>query len=498
MNAVPYTDIRELYIDGRWQKPLSGNYEGIDNPATEELIGEAPVGDAADAAAAVAAAREAFDKGPWPRMSTKERCAALARFRDALLASENDIRALIRAEVGATRLMLDGPQFGGVIEAIDYVIELAERMKPEPTDVITTKSLMDPESSGILAGGVTVRDPVGVVAGISAYNVPLLINMAKVAPALVVGNCLVLKPSPLTPFTALMLGKIAERAELPPGVLNIVTGGTDVGNLLTSDPRMDMVSFTGSDKVGTAIMAQAVPTMKHVHLELGGKSAMIVREDADLEVAAGNAAFNFTLHAGQGCALLTRFLVHNAIRPAFIETVQGILSQLKVGDPADPDTVIGPLISRAAREKTEYYVEKGLAEGGRLVSGGRRPAGLEKGYFHEPTLFDDIDNRSTLAREEVFGPVGVVIGFDTDEEAVALANDSDFGLSGGIVSRDKARAYQMALELRTGDVKINGGTAGLYLQAPFGGYKRSGIGREYGPRWLESYTLEKSIHYPIG
>jgi acyl-CoA reductase-like NAD-dependent aldehyde dehydrogenase len=225
---------------------------------------------------------------------------------------------------------------------------------------------------------------------------------------------------------------------------------------------------------------------------------MIVRPDANLEMAAGAAAFNFTMHAGQGCALLTRYIVHNSIRPAFVAMMKAVLGQLQVGNPADPATIVGPLVSAAALAKTESYVEKGLASGARLVVGGKRPAHLHKGFFHEPTLFDDVDNRSVIAQEEVFGPIGVVIGFDTDEEAIAMANDSNFGLSGGIFSEDKATAFAMAKQLRTGDVKINGGTGGLYLQAPFGGYKRSGIGREFGPRWLDEYMLQKSIHYPIG
>lgn len=496
--SVPYTDINQLYINGQWVKPASGHYEAVINPATEEIIGEAPVAGAAEAEAAIAAAREAFDKGPWPRMTMAERSAALGRFRDALLAHEPAIRDLLRAEVGATHLLLNGPQFGGAIDAINYVQQLAAEIKPKTMEVTVTPSLIDPNASGLLGGAVVVKDPVGVVVGISAYNYPLLINMTKLAPALICGNTLVLKPSPLTPFTALMLGKIAEQAGIPPGVLNIITGGADVGAVLSADPRVDMISFTGSDAVGAAILAQAASTMKHVHLELGGKSAMIVRADADIQAAGGAAAFNFTMHAGQGCALLTRYIVHNSVRAQFVETVKATLGFLKVGNPAEPDTIVGPLISEVARAKTENFVKTGLAEGGKLVAGGKRPEHLQKGYFFEPTLFDDVDNRSTLAQCEVFGPVGVVIGFDSDEEAVALANDSNFGLSGGIYSADKARAFEMAKQLRTGDVKLNGGTAGLYLQAPFGGYKRSGIGREFGPNWLDAYLLDKAIHYPIG
>lgn len=498
MTAIPYTDIKELYINGNWQTPSSGNYEPVINPSTEESIGEAPVASVADAEAAIKAAREAFDNGPWPKMSFAERIAIIQRFRDCLAAHSQEIQALLQAEVGASYLLLNGPQFNGALEALDYSMELAAQVKPKANDVVVTTNLIDPSSSGTLGGAVTVQDPYGVVVGISAYNYPLLINMTKLAPALVCGNTLVLKPSPFTPFSALLLGKIADEAGLPKGVLNIITGGNDVGAVLTESPSVDLVSFTGSDTVGSAILKQTAPTLKKVHLELGGKSAMIVREDADLAMSAGAAAFNFTLHAGQGCALLTRYLVHNSIRPQFTEAVKAVLSQIPMGDPSNPQNLVGPLITEAAREKTEYYVAKALEQGAKLVCGGKRPDDLEKGYFYTPTLFDDVDNLSVIAQEEVFGPIGVIIGFDSDEEAIAIANNSNFGLSGGIMSQDKVKAFEMAKALRTGDVKINGGTGGLYFQAPFGGYKRSGIGREFGPHWLNEYMLEKAIHYPIG
>lgn len=498
MTTVPFSDINELYINGSWKPPGNNQFEDVVNPATEEVFGQAPLGSVDDVAEAIAAAREAFDHGPWPQMSFAQRIEVMKRFRDCLQAREAEVCALLQAEVGVSHMLLKGPQFGGVIEALDYCIELAAEVKPRANDVVVTPNVLDPSAPGTLGAATTFYEPYGVVAGISAYNYPILINMTKLAPALITGNTLILKPSPLTPFSALLLGKIADEAGIPPGVLNIVTGGVEIGTALTSDPRVDLISFTGSDAVGSTILTQSAKHLKKVHLELGGKSAMIVRADADLAVAAGNAAFNFTLHAGQGCALLTRFLVHNSIRPAFTEAVKGILSQLKVGDPADPQTVIGPLISAAALAKTEHYVRKGLEEGARLVFGGQRPEGLDKGYFHNPTLFDDVDNASIVAQEEVFGPIGVIIGFDTDEEAIAIANNSNFGLSGGIISQDKATAFAMAQKIRTGDVKINGGTGGLYFRAPFGGYKRSGIGREFGPNWLHEYMLEKSIHYPVG
>jgi len=267
--------------------------------------------------------------------------------------------------------------------------------------------------------------------------------------------------------------------------------------LLSSDPRVDMVSFTGSEAVGISIMSQAATTLKRVHLELGGKSALIVRHDADIQAAVMGAVGGLTVNAGQGCALLTRFLVHNSIREQFVQFAQTLVGQLKVGNPADPSVLMGPLIRESQRAKVEELITSGLEQGATLVCGGGRPAELEKGFFVELTLFDDVRNDMTIAQEEIFGPVGVVIGFDTDEEAVAIANDSRFGLNGGIVSADAATAYQMAKRIRAGSVYINGG-GGTMPYAPIGGYKRSGIGREFGPDWLKEFTEEKSIIYPIG
>jgi acyl-CoA reductase-like NAD-dependent aldehyde dehydrogenase len=258
-----------------------------------------------------------------------------------------------------------------------------------------------------------------------------------------------------------------------------------------------MVTFTGSEGVGAAILAQAAPTIKKVLLELGGKSALIVRSDADVQKAAMEGVFQVANHCGQGCALATRHIVHNSIRPAYVATMQAIASQIAIGDPADPSTQLGPLIRAASRDKVERMVQQGRDEGARLVCGGSRPAHMQRGFFYNVTVFDDVRNDMSIAQEEIFGPVASVIGFDTDEEAVKIANDSRYGLYGGIHSRDPAKAYEMALQLRTGGVVINGG---LYRQndAPFGGYKRSGLGREYGEGWLHEYTQEKSIIYPIG
>lgn len=493
---VPFTNVPGLFIGGEWVK-ATGGHEVIVNPATEVAIGSAPMGGKDDVNAAIAAARHAFDHGPWPLMSFDERAAVMRKFIAALQRRSDEVKALLTAEVGVVAMLLNGAQYGGAIAAAEYAIKLATRIEPEP---LALEFKPNPYFAGrdIFATGVTVREPYGVVVGITPHNYPLLLNLAKAVPALLTGNTVVLKPSEFTPFSALFLGYMAAEAGLPPGTLNIVTGGPEVGQQLTVDPRVDLLSFTGSDTVGKAIMAQSASTLKKLHLELGGKSAMIVRADADLQKAAAMAAFSFTMHAGQGCALLTRYLVHNSIRPAFVEMVKAIAGSLKVGNPADPSVIVGPLIREAARRKTAQYVEIGRDAGAKLVLGGGRPAGLDKGYFHEPTLFDDVDNRSRIAQEEIFGPIGVVTGFDTDDEAVALANDSRFGLNGGVMSANPPAAYRIALRLRTGSVMINGGTGDLYVQAPFGGYKHSGIGREFGPNWLNEFMAEKAITYPIG
>lgn len=495
--AVPFTDVPGLFIAGDWV-PASGGGEIVVNPATEEPIGTAPVGNEKDVDAAIAAARQAFDTGLWPRMSVDERIAIVRRFEAGVLSRAEQIKELLTSEVGATQSLVNGTQFVGALEQIAYAIKLAGHIEPEMLPIELKPNLRGPAGAERFAAGVTVREPYGVVAGITAYNYPFFLNIGKVVPALLTGNTVILKPSQFTPYSALLLGYIAKEAGLPPGTLNIVTGGPEVGAMLTSDPRVDYVSFTGSVPVGKSILAQSAPTLKKVHLELGGKSALIVCADANLQKAAATAAFNFASHAGQGCAILSRYLVHNSIRPAFVEMVKQIAGSIKVGNPADPSVVVGPLIRDSARQRTERYVQLGLDSGAKLVLGGKRPAGLDKGYFHELTLFDNVDNRSAIAQEEIFGPIGVVIGFDSDDEAVALANDSAFGLSGAVMSANPAAAYRLALRLRTGSVGVNGGVGGFFVKAPFGGYKHSGIGREHGPSWLNEFMIEKAITFPIG
>ena len=484
---------RALYINGEWMS--TDQLEAVINPATEEVLGEAPVGTDAHVEAAIGAAHEAFHKGPWPRLPQRARQAKMTEFLDAIERRALEIVGLIIAEAGATQKLAQHLQYGIPMQHARHMVDISSRPAITPLPVETT-----PNAQGTLTlgAGVIARDPAGVVSAITPYNFPFFLNIGKIVPALVVGCTVILKPSPFTPFEALILGEIAEEVDLPKGVLNIVTGGIDVGTALTTDPRIDLVSFTGSDKVGAMIQAQSAPTLKRVLLELGGKSAMIVRPDADIIAAAKNGLAGFTIHSGQGCALLTRHVVHNSVRADYVAAVKVMLAHVKVGDPADASVGMGPLIREVARRRTEDYVQIALDQGATLVSGGKRPAGLDKGFFHEPTLFDDVRNSHRIAQEEVFGPIGVVIGYDTDEEAIDIANDSDFGLSGAVFSANVGRAYEIALQLRTGGVSINGGSGKMSSHAPFGGIKRSGYGREYGLEGLNEFTNIKTISFKGG
>lgn len=481
-----------LYINGEWVAASEKVVVDVINPATEESIGQVPVGSASDIDRAIGAARQAFDSGPWPRVGMRARIATMQAFHAYLLEHKAEIVDLIVSEAGATQTIAEFLQFNIPMKHCLTLLDEASRIQP---GMIPTELTPAANGTKVLGTGVIQHDPVGVVTGITPYNFPFFLNITKVFHALVMGNTMVLKPSPLTPFQALLLGDAADACGLPKGVLNIVTGDVAAGTLLTTDRRVDMVTFTGSDQVGTAIMAQAAPTLKKVHLELGGKSALIVRHDANLKAAVPAGLAGFTIHSGQGCALTTRHLVHNSIRKAYVEEMAAMAQHLKIGNPVDPAVTFGPLINAAARARAERYVDEGVSCGARLVTGGRRPDQLDRGFYFQPTIFDDVDNGSRIAQEEIFGPVAVVIGFDTDEEAIALANDSEFGLHGAVYSADAGRAYEVALQLRTGGVAINGGGGTMLSSSPFGGIKRSGLGREYGREGLLEFTQSKSISF---
>jgi acyl-CoA reductase-like NAD-dependent aldehyde dehydrogenase len=476
----------KLYINGEWADSAGGETVTIVNPATEEAIGTVPQATPEDVNRAVEAARTAFDQGPWPRMKAGERAAIMLKMGEVFQRRRADIVDLNIREAGSIRMLAEFLQVGIPIE---HFIDMAERVLPR----FDFERAMLPYVGQGIGQGVIVREPYGVAALISAYNFPFFLNLFKLAPALAAGCTTVLKPSPYTPLEAFIIGEIADEAGLPPGVLNIVTGDVAAGEALTRHPMVDMVSFTGSDVVGRKVYNQGADTLKKVVLELGGKSASIILDDANLDKVVQDVIMNFTVHCGQGCSLLTRTIVHESLHDELIGRVKAALDYVKVGDPSDPATMMGPLISAQQREKVESLIRLGQQEGAQIGYGGGRPANLDKGFFLEPTLFVKVDNSMQIAQKEFFGPVGVVIPFTTEEEAVGLANQSDFGLGGGVWSGDPVRAYNIAKQMRTGIVMLNGGGGGLTPHAAFGGYKQSGLGREWGEHGLSEFLQTKSI-----
>jgi aldehyde dehydrogenase (NAD+) len=468
--------------------------ESVVNPATESVLAEVAVASLADLDAVLTSARTAVDDGAWSRLTPIERSQALYRLHDVLAADHDRILDIVVAETGCPITTARGHQVGLPIRHLQYWAEAARRPELIAKAPIVTRR---PGSGGSLGSWVVRREPYGVVAAITPYNYPFHQNIMKVGPALAAGNSIVLKPSPFTPLSAFVIAEAAQQAELPPGALTVVTGGADIGDALCSDPRVDLVSFTGSDVVGAHIAQRVASRMIPVILELGGKSALIVCDDADLALAATAGAKSVTYHAGQGCVHTTRHLVDRRIRDEYIEQVRALIGEVVVGDPTDPMTGMGPLIRPAAVERVAGYVDEARDHGAILVVGGSRGT-YDRGYFYEPTVLSDVDNGSRIAQEEVFGPVAVVIDTADDDEAVQLTNDSRYGLGGHVVSRDTARAFDIACRLRSGSIDINGGPGYTNPDVPFGGYKLSGLGRENGDEGLSEYTQLKTIKYHAG
>jgi aldehyde dehydrogenase (NAD+) len=480
-----------LYIEGAWVDSHGDEAVEVINPATEEVIGRVPQATRSDVARAIAAARIAFDEGPWPRLSPRERAAVLVRMADVMDRRLPELIDLNMREAGSTRALAETVQ---IAIPLQHFRDMAERVMltfPYETAVLPLVGV------GI-GQGVMRREPFGVAALISAYNFPFFLNIMKLAPALAAGCTVVLKPAPTTPLEAFVIAEIADEAGLPPGVLNVVTGDVEAGEALTTDPRVDLVSFTGSDTVGRLVYAQAAPTMKKVILELGGKSANIICDDADLDKAMQDVLMGILVHSGQGCSLLTRTLVHESRHDELVGKIKAALDYVKLGDPADPETTMGPLISAAQRSKVEALIRTGQDEGAQIAYGGGRPPGLDKGFYVEPTLFVNVDNSMAIAQKEFFGPVGVIIPFKDDAEAIRLANDSEFGLGGAVWAKDPARAYEIAKQIRTGYVTVNGGGGGgLNPHTGFGGYKQSGLGREWGAHGLDEFLQTKTIAWGV-
>jgi acyl-CoA reductase-like NAD-dependent aldehyde dehydrogenase len=482
--GVPLID--KVLIGGSWTPAADGTYR-ITNPATEEVAGYAPQCSVEQVQAAARAARTAFDQGPWPRLSGGERAAALQRAADAFAAQMSNLVDLTIDETGALHRVAVGQQVGAVATRLAKNAQLAALPLDEALPPIELPAAGGPT----LASGLVVREPVGVVACITPFNFPMTNCAGKIGPALACGNTVVVKPAPVDPLGVAELCRIVADV-LPPGVVNFVCGaGPEIGAALTAAPEVDMVSFTGSTAVGRQIQAGAAARMQRTLLELGGKSASIVFADADLRRALAGAMQVWTFHSGQICIAGTRLLIEASLYESLTKQLAAAGASLAVGDPRDPKTVVGPLVSAAQRERVERYIARGLEEGATLACGGRRPAHLQRGFYVEPTLFTAVRNDMSIAREEIFGPVIVAIPFADEAEAIAIANDSDYGLYGYVWTGDTARGLRVARGLRTGTVQINGSP--MHPEAPFGGYKQSGLGRDGGRYGLQAYGELKYI-----
>jgi len=486
MTAAPES---RLLIDGVLTEARSGRTFPNVNPATEEVVGEVADGGVEDMDAAIAAARRAFDETDWST-NREFRTRVLHQLVDALDRHKDDLRPHIVAEVGCPVMLTHAVQLDSCIPDMRWDVDAIDRIEWE-------SELGVHEFMGMRSNRLVLREPVGVVGAITPWNFPFMLNVSKLAPALAAGNTLVLKPAPDTPWSATMIGKIiAEETDIPPGVVNIVASGDKaaVGEVLTGDPRVDMISFTGSTGVGKRIMARGAETVKKVFLELGGKSANIILDDADLDgVAMGG--MMICMHAGQGCAITTRMLLPESRYDEAVEKLAGAFAMVPYGDPTDMSNLMGPLVNRAQYERVLGMIDRAKADGARCLVGGGPATQFERGFFVQPTLFVDVDPDSELAQDEVFGPVLAVIKYRDDDDAVRIANNSRYGLSGAVSSASLDRALGVARRIRTGTVSVNGG-AWFGPDSPFGGYKESGVGREHGLAGFEEYLETKTVGLP--
>ena len=470
-----------LLIGGEWRSGHGEQTFDIVEPATSEVMARAAVASPADVDHAVKAARDAFEGGTWSNAPANVRAKVLYKIAELIRAGADRL-ATLEARNAGKPIRDARDEVLGAAQCFEYYAGAATRIFGE-TIPVTAPGL-----------DFTLREPVGVVALIVPWNFPLTIASWKVAPALAAGNAAILKPASYTPLTALELGRIALEAGLPEGVLNVITGpGATTGNALAGHPGVDKIAFTGETLTGVSILQQAAPNITRVSLELGGKSPNIIFQDADLEKAVPAAVSSVFGNAGQDCCARSRAFVHRSIAEEFDERVALGSRQLTLGDPLDAATEIGPLISMKQRERVQAYVEVGQREGARLLSGGSAPGGaLARGSYLEPTVFDRADNGMRIAQEEIFGPVLTIIPFDDEEEVLRLVNDTPYGLSGSIWTRDIGRALRVTRGVKTGVLSINSSRS-VHQEAPFGGYKRSGIGRELGMHALQLYTEVKNV-----
>ena len=474
----------KLFIGGDWVAPSSNATIDVISPHSEAVIARVPEGREADVDRAVAAARQAFDAGPWPRMRAVERADAMARLLACLQERSVEMATTITDEMGSPMTFSNLGQVMASNMVLDYFVRLAREYPFEEV------------RPGMLGPSLVRREGVGVVAAIVPWNVPQFTIMLKLGPALAAGATVVVKPAPETPLDAIILADAIRAAELPPGVVNIVNAGREVGEYLVRHPGVDKVGFTGSTAAGRRIAAICGELLKRVTLELGGKSAAIILDDADLESTISGVLPAAIMNNGQACMAQTRVLASKRRYREVCDALAAAASAVAVGDPRDLGTVVGPLVAARQRDRVEGYIRAGRDEGARIVAGGGRPKALKRGWYVEPTVFVDVNNQMKIAREEIFGPVVSVIPYEDERDAIRIANDSDYGLSGTVWTADIDHGLEIARRVRTGTYTVNGFS--MEFGAPFGGFKSSGIGRELGPEGLSEYLEAKTINLPMG
>lgn len=469
----------ELLVAGEWRKPASKARISVVCPSTEEVIGQVPDAGSEDVDGAVRAARTAFDQGAWRAMGVAERAEILERALQSLGSRIDEISTVVTSEMGLPT-SIAGVQIPGALDTGRYFLRVAQA---EPVSEIRQTQLCT---------AAVVKEPVGVVASISPWNGPFNLAIAKIIPALVTGCSVVYKPAPETPLDAFYVAEALTQAGLPPGVFNLITGGRETGATLVAHPGIDKVSFTGSTAAGREIGRLCGPGFKRLQLELGGKSAAIVLDDADIATTMTGLGMGCFFNTGQVCAAFSRVLLPTSRYDEFTAALVATAESFVVGDPFDPATTMGPLVSARQRERVQSYLDAGRDEGAVIATGGGTPPGLDKGFYVQPTVFTGVDNSMRIAREEIFGPVASVLRYDTVDEAIAIANDSDYGLHGGVFTTDPQRAAEVARRVRTGTFSVN---AFVYnSEAPFGGVKNSGIGRDTGPEAVQAYYELKTIN----
>ncbi|MBW5421190.1 aldehyde dehydrogenase family protein [Streptomyces sp. BG9H] len=474
----------QLFIGGEWVDPLGKDVIDVVSPHTGQVFARVPHASPADVDRAVATARRAFDEGPWPRMTLDERIEIVTRIKDGFAVRHEEIARVISTENGT-------PYTSGVM-----VQALAAMMVWDAALTVARDFPYEESRDGVLGKLLVRREPMGVVAAVVPWNVPQFTAAAKLAPALLAGCPVILKTSPETPLDAYILAEIASEAGLPEGVLSILCADREVSEYLVGHPGVDKVSFTGSVAAGKRVMEVAARNLTRVTLELGGKSAAVILPDADAASAvAGIAPFAWMIN-GQACVAQTRILVPRTRYDEFADAFAAAARALKVGDPLDPATELGPLVAERQQRRSLDYIRIGQEEGAKILAGGGRPPGFEQGWYVEPTLFGGVDNAMRIAREEIFGPVICLLPYGDESEAVRIANDSDYGLSGSVWTADVERGIDVARRVRTGTYSVN--TFSLDMLGPFGGYKNSGLGREFGPEGYGEFFEHKMIHLPAG